>query len=660
MLRYILIIILVLLSACTKTGDVIPSRDSTSTRVPYTQVVPPIRQVALSQHGLDILSSYSGSYALLIGESKYTNGWSSLGAIPDELKDVEKILIAQGFKVEKSFDLGYEALKARFDTFINQYGFDEDNRLLFFYSGHGHTRHDKGYLVPVDAADPNYDEKGFLQKAVGMNQVLTWARRIEAKHVLFLFDSCFSGSVFKAKNLPKIPTQISDAAEEPVRQFITAGSAYEVVPAISVFTPAFVDALRYGWGDLFKDGYITGEELGLYLKNKVPQYSSQTPQYGKINDYKLSRGDFVFVVGAKQVVAQVTPPIVPVRPVPVVTPPPPIIISDSDGDGVADNLDDCPYNTRQELSNGIEQSGCPIDSDYDGIEDYRDSCPNTPYGTKVKSNGCPAQIVLQPGDTFQDRLKDGGLAPKMVMIPAGSFQMGDIQGASDKKPVHRVINYQFAAGKYEVTVGEYLRFARAVNKHFPKWLEKGNNYNIHTGSSNYYKQFGTALTNENHPIVGISWNDANAYTKWLVKQTGKEYRLPSEAEWEYVARAGTTTKYWWGNSIGKNKANCNSNCGDNFNYTAPVGSFSPNQFGLYDTVGNVWEWCADKWHDNYINAPTNGSVWDYAISNKERVVRGGSWGYDPDLARAAFRGWYVRGNSLGNIGFRVVLVVRTL
>jgi hypothetical protein len=291
--------------------------------------------IASDAVGSRILSSYSGSYALLIGESQYTNGWSNLESIPGELREVEKILQSQGFKVEKSFNLNAEDLTKRFKRFINKYGFEENNRLLFFYSGHGYTRKakgthkGKGYIVPVDAANPNFDETAFLRKAVGMDQILTWARKIEAKHVLFLFDSCFSGTVFKARDLPKVPRQIGQAAEKPVRQFITAGSADERVPAESVFAPAFVDALRYGWGDLYKDGYVTGEELGLYLKNKVPQHTEQTPQYGKIRDYELSRGDFVFVVGSgsKPTMQSYTP-----ASVPVFKPPASRLKSNSDGD----------------------------------------------------------------------------------------------------------------------------------------------------------------------------------------------------------------------------------------------------------------------------------------------------------------------------------------
>jgi len=140
--------------------------------------------IASGAVGTQILSSYSGSYALLIGESQYTNGWANLESIPGELREVKKVLQSQGFKVEMSLNLNAEDLTKRFNRFIYQYGFEENNRLLLFYSGHGYTRKDKGYIVPVDAANPNFDEMAFLQKAVGMAQITTWVRKIEAKHGL--------------------------------------------------------------------------------------------------------------------------------------------------------------------------------------------------------------------------------------------------------------------------------------------------------------------------------------------------------------------------------------------------------------------------------------------------------------------------------------------
>ncbi|OAD21423.1 Sulphatase-modifying factor domain protein, partial [Candidatus Thiomargarita nelsonii] len=181
--------------------------------------------------------------------------------------------------------------------------------------------------------------------------------------------------------------------------------------------------------------------------------------------------------------------------------------------------------------------------------------------------------------------------------------MGDIQGGGDsnEKPVHRVSVAQFAISRYEVTVSEYLRFVQATGRHAPEWQKAGSKYNIQTGTrSYYYKILGSALTKENYPIVGVSWYNAVAYADWLSQQTGKPYRLPTEAEWEYAARAGKKTKYWWGNEIGSKNANCsNRDCGDDFKYTAPVETFASNPFKLYNTVGNVWEWTCSEYEDKY-------------------------------------------------------------
>ncbi len=239
------------------------------------------------------------------------------------------------------------------------------------------------------------------------------------------------------------------------------------------------------------------------------------------------------------------------------------------------------------------------------------------------------------GKTFLEPLKDGGFGPEMVVIPAGKFQMGDIQDSyeSDEKPVHWVSISKFAIGKYEVTFAEYDKFANATG------IKKPNDEGWGRG---------------NRPVINVSWHDAIAYTEWLSEQTGKEYRLPSEAEWEYAARAGTKTKYWWGDEIGQNQANCRG-CGSQWDtkQTAPVGSFKANQFGLHDTAGNVWEWVADPGHTNYEGAPDDGSVWEGGNENL-RVQRGGSWNSNFFNTRAADRYRYFPDRRVDNIGFRVV------
>jgi len=223
-------------------------------------------------------------------------------------------------------------------------------------------------------------------------------------------------------------------------------------------------------------------------------------------------------------------------------------------------------------------------------------------------------IVPSPGEVFRDTLKDGGSGPEMVKIPAGSFRMGDIQGGGDldEQLVHWVSVSAFAMGRYEVTFEEYDRFADATGR------EKPNDAGWGRG---------------NRPVMNVSWDDATAYTTWLSEQTGQQYRLPTEAEWEYAARAGTETKYWWGNEIGSNQANCyNSYCDDSFSYTAPVGSFAANPFGLYDTAGNVYEWTCSEYESSY-----NGKE-EYCVSDAGLfVLRGGSWIDVAGRARSTIR-----------------------
>ncbi|MGD8770888.1 MAG: caspase family protein [Desulfobacterales bacterium] len=245
---------------------------------------------------------YKGSYALVFGVSDYTAGWPKLPSVVEETKLVQIALENAGFIVRRVLNPNEEILKREFEQFIDRYGYERDNRLLVFFSGHGYSRRKgaKGYLVPVDAPDPRKNEREFLGKALPMSQVIAWCRQIEAKHALFLFDSCFSGTIFKTKALPEIPPHISEITSRPVRQFITAGDAGEEVPAKSVFAHAFIRGLR-GEGDLTKDGFITGTELGLFLHDKVLYYNTgQTPQYGKIRDPELDEGDFVFNISIQE------------------------------------------------------------------------------------------------------------------------------------------------------------------------------------------------------------------------------------------------------------------------------------------------------------------------------------------------------------------------
>jgi eukaryotic-like serine/threonine-protein kinase len=241
--------------------------------------------------------------------------------------------------------------------------------------------------------------------------------------------------------------------------------------------------------------------------------------------------------------------------------------------------------------------------------------PATPR-VEVKETPPPQPIVsIQPGQVFQDKLKDGSLGPKVVWLPKGKLMMGSNEYDSEK-PIHEVtIDYEFGVGKYPVTFEEYDKFCEATKREKPSDSGWGRG---------------------RRPVINVNWNDAKAYVEWLSEQTGEKYRLLSEAEWEYACRAGSAGKYCFGDDVNQlvNYGWYDKNSG---NKTHPVGEKKPNQFGLYDIHGNVWEWCEDVWHENYKGAPSDGSAWMTGGESNGHLLRGGSWLDDDDGLRCASR-----------------------
>jgi formylglycine-generating enzyme required for sulfatase activity len=245
------------------------------------------------------------------------------------------------------------------------------------------------------------------------------------------------------------------------------------------------------------------------------------------------------------------------------------------------------------------------------------------------------------GQSFRECAND---CPEMIVVQAGEFMMGspttekgryDDEDEGDGRQ-HRVgIAKQFAVSKFEVTFSDWDRCVSLGG--CPK--------DARAGDAGWGR--GT------RPVIYVGWDDAQRYVAWLSRMAGKVYRLLTEAEWEYAARAGKPTAYSWGDEIGKDNANCNG-CGSEWDNrkTAPVGSFVPNAFGLYDMHGNVWEWVEDCYHDNYNGAPLDGTAW-IAGDCKYRVVRGGSWMVPPQVLRTANRRRYTPGDRDPDLGFRV-------
>ena len=277
-----------------------------------------------------------------------------------------------------------------------------------------------------------------------------------------------------------------------------------------------------------------------------------------------------------------------------------------------------------------------------------------------------------------------GVKLELVLIPAGEFKMGSPQDEKDRLgdegPQHRVrITKPFFMGIHEVTIGQFRQFVADTS--YKTEVEKGENpgawgwnpdkkgYDFNEKYS--WRNAGFEQTDE-HPVVNVSWNDAVAFCKWLSKKEHKNYRLPTEAEWEYACRAGTTTRYYSGDdpeTLAKvgNVADASAkakfsdwkytiNARDGYVFTSPVGKFKPNAFGLYDMHGNVWEWCADWYgHEYYAASPANDPKGPASGSN--RVDRGGGWDRYAGGCRSAFRNFITPGFRGGGLGFRVSLVL---
>jgi formylglycine-generating enzyme required for sulfatase activity len=258
--------------------------------------------------------------------------------------------------------------------------------------------------------------------------------------------------------------------------------------------------------------------------------------------------------------------------------------------------------------------------------------------------------ALKPKDVFKECEK----CPEMVVVSAGSFMMGspasELTRDSDESPQHSVtITKPLVVGRFAVTFDEWDACTA-------------------DGGCNGYRPQDLGWGRNRRPVINVSWDEAMAYVVWLSRKTGKRYRLLTEAEWEYAARAGSTTAYYWGDEIGKGNANCapvedlKLECGSEWDNkrTAPVGSFPANAFGLYDMAGNVWQWVQDCYHTSYDGAPTDGSAWTTGDcyptpehDEVQRVIRGGSWFTIPLQLRSAGRLRNSPKDSGNLLGFRV-------
>ena len=550
---------------------------------------------------------YNQSHALVIGVSNYRN-FEKLPGVSEDVNAVKTALETQGFHVVVVMDPDHDSLKRAFSDFIGEYGQDPENRLLFYYAGHGYSYtnyyHEQlGYLVPTDAPLPLKDHMGIFQaKCIEMAQIEIYARTIQSKHALFLFDACFSGSLFQSTRA--IPEYIDHNSMLPVRQFITSGSADETVPDKSLFRKEFIAALS-GAADNDKDGYITGTELGTFIQKTVINYShdAQHPQYGKIRNPNLDKGDFIFVLN------------------PAGLKPPGIVrfgnlnlTSQFPGTLYLDEalFKQIGSNTLVPLTNLSEGN----------------------HTLKITGEETQEQVLyILPDQTVtytferkkQQRKTFDGF--EMVFVEGGTFFMGGNDGAYDEAPAHRVTTNNFYMGRYEVMQRQW-QDVMGMNP------SKNNSCNT-------------------CPVENVSWNDVQEFLTKLNQRTGKKYRLPTEAEWEYAAGGGKAGKgnEYSGGSKPEDVAWFKATSDDK---THPVGKKKPNELGIYDMSGNVWEWCSDFYDKNYYVSSQQNDPRGPQNTNTH-VIRGGSWEGSATNVRVKKRGRSLPEEKSSYYGFRICL-----
>ena len=611
---------------------------------------------------------YKASYALIVGNGHYRNGWDPLLGATRDVQEVASALKTHGFNVTLKTDLTKDKFEDAFETFV-QNGKNEDARLLFYYAGHGYTEEladgeHLGYLVMVDAPFPKNDGIDG-SKSVDMESLVTQSRRMQSRHVLFMFDSCFSGTILNARSqIP--PPYVSNNVKYPVRQFITAGRADETVPDHSVFKEAFLNLVKGRAPEPIADGYITGAELGLYLKAEVPKYNrGQNPQYGKINNPKLNQGDFVFVLPRE------APP-----------PPPP---SKALSTIATLNVTSTPSGATVYLDRIVigktPLRGYQIDTGVRRVKKVEIQLALSGYRNHVRKvmlkggQNVPLTIRLLKLEvpkplptlaTLQVTSTPRGASVYLDGTAVGKTPLYGFEVDTGTKREKRVeLGVEFPGYKSQVR-GVTLKGGQEVpwdvqleKQARPKpaamldttemvlipagYLQMGSNANnaadnekpVHTVyvdafymdtyevTNTQFKAFINANPSWRKDKIPDKYRDGDylwpwngndypsekgnhpvVYVSWYAAMAYAQWaskRLPTEAEWEKAARGGLVGQKY---PWGNAIDTSQANYRWDVGNTMPVGTYAPNGYGLYNMAGNVWEWCLDTYEaDFYARSP---------------------------------------------------------
>jgi formylglycine-generating enzyme required for sulfatase activity len=595
--------------------------------------------------------------ALVIGNNDYLNLGAS-GQLLKAVNDAETVggaLEKLGFKVIRGANLGRQGMIDKLAELTAQ--LEPGDTVAFFYAGHGVAIGGVNYLVPSDVPAVTGDaaEVRVRGAAIAEGDVVAELLAKSVRVALLVLDACRDNPFPRPPGTRSIGNArgLADIRRAPgVFTIYSAGIGQTALDQLepgdpnrnSVFTRIFIDELTKPGVDLAGLAITVREQVAKLAREAKddlghPAPHEQTPAY-----YDQTVGRFYF--GGPPAKDPVPPPL-----------PPP----DAAAQAWAAVKDTKSISVLEDF---IRQFGGTIYASLAAarIEELKlamlppvkpvappvpsDPCGGGTVTASRSSLPCPLSATQERALTPREIFKECAECPEMVVVPVGSFMMGspadEPQRNDDEGPQHKVtFANPFAVGRFAVTFDEWDACFK-------------------DGGCGYEPPDEKSWGRGRRPVINVSWNDAKRYVAWLSRKTGKNYRLLSEAEREYVTRAGTSTAFWTGSTISTKNANYNGNfvyragaTGDNLAMTLPVESFAANPWGLYQVHGNVWEWVEDCWHEDYNGAPTDGSVWSGGDCNFH-LLRGGSWFVDPRSIRSAARLGYSSDNRNGNdAGFRV-------
>jgi formylglycine-generating enzyme required for sulfatase activity len=555
--------------------------------------------------------------ALVIGNGAYQNV-KRLPNPPNDANDVATALRRLRFEIILATDLDENGMEDAIIRFARTAR--TADVALFYYSGHALQFNGINYLAPVDAK--LIDEMD-LRRMVRIDEILSYLQRAKNLRILIL-DACRNNPF--AEQLSRL---IGMTRATPLQQ----GLAKIDAPQGMIVVYATQAGQTADDGEGRNSPYTTAflkhieeqDEIGNIFR-EVSEEVYETTRHSQLPELSLS------LIGRFYLRGNVTP-------TPSVSKPNDACAAAADhwygveAIGTIDALQD--HLTRFPTCEFAVLAQVKIDIL------RKQSCRGDVIAASASSHApCPLTQAEERSLKPKDEFKECDKCPEVVVVPAGQFIMGSPQNelarSSDEGPQHPVtITRPFAVGKFHVTVDQFAAFVNETG---------------YRGTSRCVVDFRQTGSD---PAVCVGWDDARAYVRWLAKKTGKGYRLLSEAEWEYAARAGTTMRYFFGDDDKDmcRYGNAAGKC-DGYDYTSPAGRFLPNGFGLYDMLGNAWQWVEDCYHDSYVGAPSDGSAW-IGANCSVYVLRGGSWYYDRRHLRSAFRIKNSADVQNDNYGFRL-------